>query len=282
MSSTVPESPPANLPERRVSCYLELDVLGAAESTLQITPAYGAGLLIDEDFLLDGSPLVDYSEVLDQHNSRIQIMQLPLGEHAIEYRGRVSGPGSDEPLTIVSDSERLLYMRPSRYCPSDRFASFATSEFGHLSSTNERIAAINTWIFERITYELGSSSRHDSAEDTLLLSRGTCRDFAHLGIALSRGLGIPARFAAVYAPGLSPMDFHAVYETFEDGRWLTHDPTTLAPRQSLVRIATGRDAADTAFFSVFPDTITLRALSVSAVIEGDLPLDDHLEPVILA
>jgi hypothetical protein len=43
---------------------------------------------------------------------------------------------------------------------------------------------------------------------------GTCRDFAHLGIALCRATGVPARFAAVYAPGLTPMDFHAVFESF--------------------------------------------------------------------
>ena len=44
----------------------------------------------------------------------------------------------------------------------------------------------------------GSSDVHDSAEHTLLTGMGTCRDFAHLGIALCRATGIPARFVAVY------------------------------------------------------------------------------------
>ena len=35
---------------------------------------------------------------------------------------------------------------------------------------------------------------------------------AHLAISLLRGKNVPARLAAVYAPGLSPMDFHAVAE----------------------------------------------------------------------
>ena len=96
-------------------------------------------------------------------------------------------------------------------------------------------------------------SVHDSAEDTLLTGMGTCRDFAHLGVALCRAIGIPARFAAVYAPGLSPMDFHAVFEAQgQDGRWYADDATDLAPRQSMVRIVTGRDAADAAFASVNP------------------------------
>jgi hypothetical protein len=63
--------------------------------------------------------------------------------------------------------------------------------------------AITEWIRQRISYVPGSSDVHDSAEDTLLTGMGTCRDFAHLGIALCRATGIPARFAAVYAPGSS-------------------------------------------------------------------------------
>ena len=51
----------------------------------------------------------------------------------------------------------------------------------------------------------------------------------------------------MYAPGLYPMDFHAVAEAFVEGHWRVVDATLLAPRQTLVRIATGRDAADTAF-----------------------------------
>ena len=46
------------------------------------------------------------------------------------------------------------------------------------------------------------------------------------------------------------MDFHAVVEAAIDGQWRAVDATTLAPRQSLVRIATGRDASDTAFLTV--------------------------------
>jgi uncharacterized circularly permuted ATP-grasp superfamily protein len=53
------------------------------------------------------------------------------------------------------------------------------------------------------------------------------------------------------------------------------DEMVLAPRQSLVRIATGRDAADTALATVVTGQATLRALEVTAVAPGSLPLDDH-------
>jgi transglutaminase-like putative cysteine protease len=111
---------------------------------------------------------------------------------------------------------------------------------------------------------------------------GTCRDFAHLGIALCRATGVPARFAAVYAPGLYPMDFHAVFEAFQDGQWFVHDATGLAPRQSLVRVVTGRDAADTAFATITGGIADLEAIEVTATVGGDLPLDDHVCAVRLA
>ena len=69
------------------------------------------------------------------------------------------------------------------------------------------------------------------------------------------------------------MDFHAVAEAFVDGQWRVVDGTLLAPRQSLVRIATGRDAADTAFLDNHEGAIMLNKLEVMAVVDGDLPKD---------
>jgi hypothetical protein len=52
------------------------------------------------------------------------------------------------------------------------------------------------------------------------------------------------------------------------------DATLLAPRASLLRIATGRDAADTAFLSTYRGAATLVGTEVMAVLDGDLPADD--------
>jgi transglutaminase-like putative cysteine protease len=98
-----------------------------------------------------------------------------------------------------------------------------------------------------------------------------CRDYAHLTITLLRALEIPARLVAVYAPGLSPMDFHAVVEADVDGVWQTVDATRLAPTSALVRICQGRDAADTAFLSLFGGRATLGTMTVTATVDGDLP-----------
>ena len=119
----------------------------------------------------------------------------------------------------------------------------------------------------------GSSDPIDGAVDTLLAGAGVCRDYAHLVVALLRAVNVPARVVSVYAPGLSPMDFHAVAEAFVDGHWRVVDGTLLAPRQTLVRIATGRDAADIAFLDNHKGSITLNQFEVRAIVDGDLPGD---------
>ena len=49
------------------------------------------------------------------------------------------------------------------------------------------------------------------------------------------------------------------------------DATRLAPRGSLVRIATGRDAADTAFATTLHGQAELLSSEVWAIVDGDLP-----------
>src|SRR5205814_2160651 len=132
---------------------------------------------------------------------------------------------------------------------------------------------VSLWVGTRLNYVPGSSDPIDGAVDTLLAGAGVCRDFAHLVVALLRAVNVPARLVSVYAPGLYPMDFHAVAEAYVDGQWRVVDATLLAPRQTLVRITTGRDAADTAFLDNHKGAITLNNIEVTAVVEGDLPKD---------
>jgi predicted lipid carrier protein YhbT len=66
-----------------------------------------------------------------------------------------------------------------------------------------------------------------------------------------------------------------------DGQWNVVDATYLAPRQSLVRIATGRDAADTSFLTTIEGDVELLEVDVRASVDGELPRDSLSEPVIL-
>lgn len=152
---------------------------------------------------------------------------------------------SDLPLEIIP----LLF--PSRYCQSDKLINLAFSEFGELYSGYSKVTAICNWIYDKVTYLSGSSNTHTSAYDTATERVGVCRDFAHLGVAFCRALNIPARFVNSYAYGLNPPDFHACFEAYLDDRWYLFDATRLVPQTGIIRIGTGRDAADVAFATIF-------------------------------
>ena len=129
------------------------------------------------------------------------------------------------------------------------------SLFGESTDPYSLAAGICDWIFAPVSYESGSSIKQSSAVDTLEQRAGVCRDFAHLGIALCRSMSLPARYVTCYSHLLNPPDFHAVLEVLIDGTWYVFDPTRLAPLNGLVRIATGRDAADAAVCTIFGGSV---------------------------
>ena len=151
---------------------------------------------------------------------------------------------------------------PSRYCQSDRLSRLAWDLFGTIENPHEKVVAITDWIHDNVEYLRGSTDSMTSAYDTVTQRTGVCRDFAHLGIALCRALNIPARYFSGYAYQLDPPDFHACFECFIGGSWVVFDATRLAHLNGLVRIGTGRDAADAAVASIF-GSATLHADAVS-------------------
>ena len=149
----------------------------------------------------------------------------------------------------------LGYIYPSRYCQSDRLIRLATREFGHLPQGHARVQAICDWVRQRVTFTSNTSNSNTSAVDTLIEQVGVCRDFAHLMIAMCRAVNIPARFATGtdYGadPALGPPDFHAYVEVYLGDRWVIFDPSGTAIPMGLLRMGTGRDAADVAFATIF-------------------------------
>jgi transglutaminase-like putative cysteine protease len=218
---------------------------------------------------LDGAP-VDWRVVSDAHGTRLHRLSSGVGRLEVGYEASVIGEGTTAPTT---ETDLIVYTRPSRYAESDSLGPTANAEFAGITDAAELLHSVSSWVGTRLYYVSGSSLPTDGAVRTLLARQGVCRDYVHLSVALLRGLGIPARLVAVYAPGLYPMDFHAVAEAHIDGAWRVIDATTLAPRSSLVRIATGRDAADAAFLTIASGRADLVAMEVSAVVDV-LPNDD--------
>ena len=228
----------------------------------------------------DGHP-AEVAQIVGPHGTRLHCFgpDAPTAqpvEFSLTYNAIVDG---ETPATAEDPVDLPTYLRPSRYCESDRVWSQGGPSFGGLSGL-PLTEAVCDWVRENLTYVAGSTGPSDSAVDVLRTRRGVCRDYAHLVITLLRAANLPARFVSVWAPGLDPMEFHAVAEAWVDGRWLVLDATDLAPRGSMVRIATGRDAADTAFLSSYGGELTLRGYTVRADVD-ELPQDDHRSPVVL-
>ena len=182
-----------------------------------------------------------------------------------------ASPGLLEECPIASmPPEALTFIYPSRYCQSDRLRRFAAREFGHLRPGYWRVQAILDWVRLRVVFTPGASNSSSSAMDTLVEQVGVCRDFAHLMIALCRAVNIPARFVTGIDYGaaveLGLPDFHAYVEVFLGDRWYSFDPTGITAPMGLVRIGTGRDAADVSFATMF-GTLTSQApvVQVSAL-----------------
>jgi transglutaminase-like putative cysteine protease len=213
--------------------------------------------VVRERFTSSSGLLSEVHEVPETLN-RYRRMVLPEGRHVLRYTAEIetepliAAPGevdevpvADLPLGVIA------HLFPSRYCESDQLARFAWRRFGDLAPGHGRVAAICDWIHEHVDYLAGSSDTSTSACDVFTTRAGVCRDFAHLGIAFCRALGIPARFVSAYGWKLEPQDFHAVFEAYLSGRWYLFDATRLTPPEGLVRIGVGRDAADTAFATWF-------------------------------
>ncbi|WP_130469853.1 transglutaminase family protein [Candidatus Magnetaquicoccus inordinatus] len=92
-------------------------------------------------------------------------------------------------------------------------------------------------------------------EEIMEKRQGVCQDFAHIGIAALRSLGLAARYVSGYLetipppgqPRLTGVDAsHAWFSTLlPDGGWIDLDPTNnLLPSSQHITIAWGRDYSD--------------------------------------
>jgi transglutaminase-like putative cysteine protease len=259
-------------PTRRVGARIVVRTHEQVHMMLQVAVSDTAPAQVDErlSVTFNGAPL-EPTEVLVSDVGRVHLLDADPGWVTVEYEATVVGRALPAPVSLA---DGITYVRPSRYAESDRLGAIAHAEFAGIEGRPALLAAVSSWVGAQVSYVAGSSGPTDGAVDTLLQRQGVCRDYAHLVIALLRALDVPARLAAVYAPGLDPMDFHAVAEAAVDGQWRVVDATLLAPRESLLRIATGRDAADTAFLSIYGGAADLLESEVTAVVDGDLPIED--------
>ena len=269
----------------QVGTELAYDVRDATVFLFKIAAAWTDHQIVVND-QLTFNPMLDVEHCqVGAEGNRVQRVVVQPCQLTVRYEATVElKPDLERPREVLESNasqmppEVLTYMNPSRYCESDLLSRFAFGEFGLLERGFTRVQAICDWVYDHLEYTPNSTGPTTTAADVLLQGTGVCRDYAHLAIALCRGVGIPARYVSGYAVNLQPPDFHGFIEAFLDGRWYLFDPTRLASTRGLVRIGVGRDAADVAF-ATLSGTSVLTNKSVWANFSQSEPHGDQSDAV---
>lgn len=263
----------------KFSITLDYQVLSPnCDFVFNFHPALNNRQNVREESLTIAQEVLSQTLVDTEEGTRYLRVQAYPGALSLSYQGIVDinhhyeNPEALREMRVAElPMDVLPFIYPSRYCQSDSFAALANYEFGTMAPGYRRVLAIRDWVTHRTRFVSGSSGSATSALDTLIDHKGVCRDFAHLMIAMCRALNIPARFVSGIDygadPALGPTDFHAYVEVMLSGRWYLFDPSGVTNPMGLLRLGTGRDAADVAFANVFgnvsaqPPRITIDALS---------------------
>jgi len=248
----------------RVGCEFQYYVPAPTPTVWQVRPrAEPAQRLVSESW--QTQPASARSSYQDSYGNICDRLTLPSGETVVRYDAEVEVPGvyDDADLTARQlpveslPDETMVYLLPSRFCPSDLMQERAWQLFGSTEPGWPRVAAVCDWVHQNVQFQIGSSNRMTSSLDIWDSRMGVCRDFSHLGLTLCRALNIPARYTFGYLPdiGIPPpyaaMDFCAWFEAYLGDRWWTFDPRNNVPRMGRVVIGRGRDALDVAMVTSY-------------------------------
>ena len=165
---------------------------------------------------------------------------------AAMFRDPVS-PEVVEPYQFFFDSPQIR--------ASAELADYARESFSENTPLLPGARDLNRRIFKDFKFDTRASTVATPLEEVWEKRRGVCQDFAHLGIACLRSLGLPARYVSGYLrtrppegkPRLVGADAsHAWFSIFSPGTgWVDFDPTNnVQPAEEHITVAYGRDFGD--------------------------------------
>ncbi|WP_405487972.1 transglutaminase N-terminal domain-containing protein [Nocardia sp. NBC_00511] len=165
--------------------------------------------------------------------------------------------GENGPLAV----EFTLDLTPPEIIPE--VAAYAAESFPPGRPLVEAVRELTTRIYTDFTYESGSTTVSTRVADVFAAREGVCQDFARLGIACLRSLGLAARYVSGYLATQPPPGqerlvgadathaWAAVWlpaggeDPLVEGNWIGFDPTNdQFADENYVTLAWGRDYAD--------------------------------------
>ncbi len=162
------------------------------------------------------------------------------------FRDPVS-PEVVEPYQFIFDSPQAS--------ASPELAEFAMECFPKGTPLITGVKGLTARIYKDFKYDPKATTVATPLDEVWKKRRGVCQDFAHMGIACLRSLGLPARYVSGYLRTRPPDGkerlvgtdaSHAWFAVFCPGAgWMDFDPTNnLQPGEEHITVATGRDFAD--------------------------------------
>jgi transglutaminase-like putative cysteine protease len=151
---------------------------------------------------------------------------------------------------VVDKFDEVL--SPTHYTPRSRRLRRVGERIAMYNDPQDAVIAAADWVNSELDYVAGTTGVHSSALDALREGKGVCQDFAHLTLAVLRGIGIPSRYVSGY---LHPQRKAPVGETVDGqshawiqawtGGWWNFDPTNDKEiNEQYVSVGVGRDYAD--------------------------------------
>ncbi len=200
--------------------------------------------------------VVHHFDIPSMH-SRTEVTALALVE--VYEKGRARPEASPDAWTkldaLSGDPDYWDWLMPSPFArPSPSVEAFAV-ELGVRRGDDPlaTLTGLKVALNRTIQYDRGSTHVDSPIDECIEKRRGVCQDFAHLFIAISRGLGIPARYVSGYLfhregdPDPTARDAtHAWAEAFIPGAgWVGFDPSNMTlTAERHIRVAIGRDYSD--------------------------------------
>ena len=195
---------------------------------------------------------ITYPDRLGNVVNRVRVTA-PHNELIIAATGRVclneGWPAADDaPLaSLAYGLEAQEFLTASQFVDPESARAAAQEAVGGAATLLETVGGVVRWIHANVRYERGNTSVNTTAADVLESRSGVCQDMTHLGLAMLRAQGVPAR----YVSGLltrQPGETHAWLEYLHPTQgWLPADPTrgiTELNGTDYLKFAVGRDYSE--------------------------------------
>ncbi|CAM2174468.1 transglutaminase family protein [Burkholderia orbicola] len=193
-------------------------------------------------------------------------------EIVIVSRGEVTTHSKAGVLGSADDrTNPWLFLRESPLTrPGDSLIELASA----LKSTQNRLLQLHELmdiVHDRLAPGAENCDNATDAEAAWIGSTGTCRDHAHVFIAVARRLGIPARFTSGYmiddGDGIQAVGHSWVEVYVEHLGWIGFNPANnRCPDEHYVRLAVGIDACSAAPVTTSRSTAGGETLAVEIAV----------------